>query len=175
MTDKIVDISNTRETRDRDSDEPRHLVTVGGLIDETVVSLCIYGDDLVPEKVSEALGVIPAHAHRKGELMKSRSPHAPRTVAYKTGVWIFKLTGQAPQEPEDVTLALLDQLPDDESVWTDLSARYHVRLKYGLFVEAWNRGFDLSPTLMARIAQMRAEVGFDIYADLEGDEGQVEG
>jgi hypothetical protein len=37
-------------------------------------------------------------------------------------------------------------------------------------MEAWNRGFLLSPELVARIARKHAEMNFDIYAYLGEEE-----
>lgn len=170
MTDKVNDISAAPAAADKNSDEPRRLITVGGLIDETRVSLCIYGDDLVPEEISQLLGSVPTHAHRKGDPIKSRNPRALKTGTRKTGAWILRVAGKAPKEPEELTMALLNQLPEDDFVWAELSARHDIRLNYGLFIDAWNRGFDLSPELTARIARLRAGMGFDIYANPEGEE-----
>lgn len=169
MTDKTTDNSDARAALDGDSAEPPRFLTVGGLIDETGVSLCIYGDDLIPEEVSQILGVAPTRAHRRGELMRSRSPHAPQSATHRTGVWILALRGQAPREPEELTTALLDQLPEGDGVWVELAARYCIQLRYGLHMEAWNRGFALSPALLTRVARMHAEMDFDIYAYL-GDQ-----
>ncbi|NIA70039.1 DUF4279 domain-containing protein [Pelagibius litoralis] len=91
----------------------------------------------------------------------------PQTATYGIGAWILAMPGQAPQEPEELTTTLLDLLPEDETLWVELAARYDIRLSYGLFFEAWNRGFTLSPELLARIARMRASVDFDIYANHE--------
>lgn len=171
MTDKITDIADARAARDKSQDEPSRFITVGGLVDEASVSLCIYGDDLDPEEVSRILGVTPTRAHRKGEPMRSRSSHAPQGATHRTGAWILGVRGQAPREPEELTTALLDQLPEDETVWAGLATHYRISLRYGLFMEAWNRGFALSPGLVARIARMHAQLDFDIYADLGDEEG----
>jgi hypothetical protein len=76
-----------------------------------------------------------------------------------------------PLDPEALTTALLDQLPEDEPLWVDLAARHRVNLRYGLHMSAWNRGFDLSAPLVARIARIRAEITFDIYAYLADELG----
>jgi len=41
--------------------------TIGGPIDSVIVSLCLYGDDLDPDKVTALLGCQPTQAARKGE------------------------------------------------------------------------------------------------------------
>ena len=60
---------------------------------------------------------------------------------------------------------LLRQLPSDPAVWADLHARYRVRLSFGIFFDAWNRGFDLSPASLRSIADLGVPLGFDIYAE----------
>jgi hypothetical protein len=173
MTDEITNISKAVSARNEDEERARRFVTVGGLIDRASVSLCVYGDNLIPEAVSKALGIAPTRAHRKGEPMKSRSPHAPRDAAHRTGAWILKVRGKAPQEPEELTAGLLDQLPDDNTVWDEIAARHDIWLSYGLHMDAWNRGFALSPEMVSRIARMHARMNFDIYAYPEDEEGQV--
>lgn len=166
MTDKITSLFDT-PAHDNDRNEPTPLATAGGPIDEISVSLCIYSDDLDPEEVPRTLGVAPTRAHRKGDPIKSRKPGPSPTGTYRSGAWILTLRGEAHQNPEDLTSALLDQLPDDETLWAGLAARYCVQVRYGLHMEAWNRGFGLSPVLVTRIARTHAEMDFDIYAYLD--------
>jgi hypothetical protein len=49
--------------------------------------------------------------------------------------------------------ALLDRLPIDPAVWESLRSRFDVRLGFGLFQGAWNRGFDLSSQVLRRVAE----------------------
>lgn len=164
MTNKIVDISDARKERIKEASAHVN-AEVGGLVDETNVAICIYGEELIPEEVSELLGLNPTHAHRKGDRKKPSSSHV-----FKTGVWIFELRGGAPKGPEELTVALLDRLPPTESVWTELASRYRVELRYGLHLNSWNRGFDISQRVVEKIAEIHATVGFDIYAILEDED-----
>lgn len=161
MADKIVNFSDAR--RELDKGDPPHVIAeLGGPIDETGVALCIYGEDLIPDEVSELLGLNPTHAHRKGDRKKPSSRHP-----FKIGAWILEIRGETPKEPEDLTAALLDQLPQAKFVWTELASRYRVELRYGLHMVSWNRGLHLSHGIVERIAKTQAKVGFDIYAHLE--------
>ena len=71
-------------------------------------------------------------------------------------------------EPESLARALLDKLPSGDAFWTKLHAAYDVQLHFGLFVNAWNRGFELSAETTARVATLKLPLLFDIYAD-EGE------
>jgi hypothetical protein len=133
---------------------------VGGVVDETSVTLGVYGEDLDPGQVTGLLGCEPTRAHRRGDPMK-------RGGARQKGAWLLSLRGRG--SPEELTVALLDRLPA-EDVWLDLAGRHDVQLRYGLFLERWNRGLDLSPTLVARISRLHAVVIFDIY----GPDGEVD-
>jgi hypothetical protein len=78
--------------------------------------------------------------------------------------------GKAPTEPEELVELLTGRLPSEAAIWDQLSAKYTVRLTLGLFTCDWNRGFELSPKSVRRVAAMGACLGFDIYADHERTE-----
>lgn len=144
--------------------EPR-FVTVGGPVDETRVSLALYGADLEPADISRVLQVDPSSSHRRGDARPSR-----RAVPYKTGAWFLSAEGRAPDAPEKLISSVLDRVPNDEAIWRELASRYEIQLRIGVFVEAFNRGFDLSAELVARIAGTRAMIVFDVYANLDDAE-----
>jgi hypothetical protein len=142
------------------------IAEVGGLVDETRVTLGIHGPDLQPEEISAVLGCDPTSARRRGDARR-RGPPSPQ------GAWLLTVEGKAPAEPDKLVRRLLAHLPNDPAVWEQLAARYSVRVTFGIFIGAWNRGFDLSPAAMRRLADLGATVGFDIYADGEAEEGNT--
>ncbi|RLE21769.1 MAG: hypothetical protein DRJ65_15365 [Acidobacteria bacterium] len=143
---------------------PLVVAEAGGLVDETGVCLALYGDALDPKEITALLGNSATHSHRKGDLNRSGRPFA-------TGAWLFEVRGNAPESPEELTCRLLDQLPSDPKLWSQLSESHGVQLRYGLHMDEWNRGFDLSAQTVARISLLRASIGFDIYA--HGPNGDV--
>lgn len=145
--------------------EPRIIAEVGGLVDLTRVWLGLYGQDLDPDEVSGALGVRPTSSHRRGESRRS----AP---VWPQGAWLLMIERSAPEGPAEVLGMLLDQLPSNPDVWQQLRAKHTVRVTFGLHIEAWNRGFDLPPALVGRLASTGAIVGFDIYC--HGDEASTD-
>jgi len=141
------------------------IALVGGLIDETRLTLSVHGDDLDPDEVTRILSCSPSSSHRRGELTpRSRRP-------WPKGAWLLSVEGKAPVEPEHLLASLLDRLPSDSSVWESLRSRYSVALGFGLFQGAWNRGFDLSPGIIHRVAALGLGLGFDIYAPDDEDGG----
>jgi hypothetical protein len=139
-------------------------VTVGGTVDETRISLALYGTELEPADITRVLKVEPSSSRRRGDARPSKS-----AVPYKTGAWFLSAESRAPDGPESLIASVLDRLPSDETLWVELAARYEIQLRIAVFLEAFNRGFDLSPEMIARISRVRAVVVFDIYANLDDD------
>ena len=140
------------------------LAEVGGMVDESRVTLAIYGDDLDPEVVSKAVGCAPTSAHRKGERRTERSQPA------RTGAWLLTVEGWAPQGPDDLIRLLLDRFPSTREFWRPLSERYSVSIQVGIHTGGWNRGFDLQPETIVAMALLGGSLGFDLY--FYGDEGE---
>jgi len=145
---------------------PETIATVGGLIDETRLTIGVHGEDLDPDEVSRILGCMPSRSHRRGEPRPGNVPCWPK------GAWLLSVEGKAPVGPEDLLSSLLERLPSDPLVWENLRHRYSVRLGFGLFRGAWNRGFELSPSALARVVSLGFGLEFDIYADTRRTEGR---
>jgi len=143
---------------------PEVVVEVGGLVDETRVTLGVYGPELEPDEISTLLGCTPTSAHRCGDLRRNGIPPWPQ------GAWLLSVEGKAPTGPEELIELLTARLPGESAIWERLTAKYSVRVTLGLFTGDWNRGFELSPSSISRLAAIGARVGFDIYADHEDNE-----
>ena len=148
MTDKVIEFKGK----------------VSGLVDETNVTIAIYGEDLDPDDISQQLGCQPTFSHRQGERRSHGSP------PYKQGAWFLEVKGNAPHGPEDLTKALLMRLPADETIWVELARKHDIQMRYGIHMDTWNRGFELSPKLVQRISKLHAKLSFDIYAVGENDD-----
>jgi hypothetical protein len=150
----------SKNTGDRDVNsatfEPRIIAEFGGAIDETRIWLGIYGADLDPDEITQLLGIEPTASHRRGEARRSAGP-------WPRGAWLLKREGARGQEPAQILNATLNELPEDPDVWSRLRATYEVRLTFGLHLDDFNRGFDLAPEVVERLASTGAIVGFDIY------------
>lgn len=137
----------------------RHVIAVvGGEVDETSCTLGFYGPDLDPDEISTALNCLPTSAHRRGEVARSGR-------AWPEGAWLLRVEGRAPADPDALVHRLLDLVAAERAVWKTLVGTYRARLGFGIFMGAWNRGFELSTATLSRIAELQIPVGFDIYVD----------
>ena len=64
---------------------------------------------------------------------------------------------------------LLGRIAVERAAWDSIVARYRVQISFGVFLNSWNRGFELSVRSMERLSALGVPVGFDIYADAEAD------
>jgi hypothetical protein len=136
-------------------------IIAGGDVDDIRVSLRVIGDDLDPDEVTRLLGVEPSTAAKKGRLREGTKSQTPQ----RAGIWTLDLGKSREWLLEDLITAVLDRVPVSLEVWRQLGARYKIDLFCGLFLERWNRGVDLSPGLLHRIAERGLALSFDIYCD----------
>jgi len=136
----------------------------GGIVDESRATLCIYGDDLDPAEVSAVLQVEPTRAHRKGDRRHPQSPAA------RKGAWLLSVEARAPEGPSDCLQELLAKVSPDPATWAKLHSEYEIRVSVGIFIEAWNRGFELPARVLEALALRSLNLDFDIYADDGSDE-----
>lgn len=153
---KIIPLVRRRESKGRS-------VVVGGSVDETRLTLAIYGDAFDPDTVTKHLGVEPTSTQRKGDRLK------PRYRAYQQSGWFLTLNAESPNGLEHLLRELLQRVPSPQSsIWKTLRDAYDVQLRIGIFMNAWNRGFTVDSTLIADAAHIADRFDFDIYAS--GDE-----
>jgi hypothetical protein len=145
---------------------PKLLAEVGGMVDESRVTLAIYGEHLDIEAVSSMLGCAPTHAHRKGE----RRPES--SMPYWTGAWLLTIEGKAPQSPDDLIRLLVGRFPSTPEFWRPIAEAYSLGVRVGIHTGGWNRGFELSAETLAMLSRLGGTLGFDLY--FYGD-GEVEG
>jgi hypothetical protein len=137
--------------------KPKIIGEAGGLVDRSTVTLVVTGDALVPADVTAMMGVEPTDAAERG------SRHGPRSPPRKRGVWMYRIEGRQGEDPDKLIRALLLRFSVPNATSAELSRRYNVAIWVGLFLDAWNRGFSMSPTTRL-IAATGASVEFDIYS-----------
>jgi hypothetical protein len=142
--------------------KPEIVGEAGDLVDESRLTLGVYGDDLDPDEISRILGVTPTSAHRRGEPRRSGPP-------WPADAWLLSVEGKSPTGPEELVRLLLVRLPVDGDLWADLRRRFRLRLSFGIFTERWNRGFELSSEAIRLVDSLGSGMGVDIYTNLEDD------
>ncbi|HEY1813556.1 MAG TPA: DUF4279 domain-containing protein [Kofleriaceae bacterium] len=136
----------------------RVIAEVGGGVDEVRVALGIYRRDLEPAAITALLGCEPTRSHRRDD--------APmRGPAFEQGAWILSIDGKAPVGPDELVRQLLARLPSTPAVWAELRATCQLHLSVALFVDAWNRGFELALETSCQLVERGIPIGFSVYVD----------
>ena len=138
---------------------PQRGISVGGPVDDATASLCICGDELDPNQITQLLGLSPTRSHRRGDRL------SPDGRSFGTGAWLYQVDSDvAPDAPELALGHLLDRLPSDRALWTELGQRYDIRISFCIGFEGWNKGFTLSARNIQRTAALGVRLDFDLYA-----------
>ena len=87
----------------------------------------------------------------------------------KSGAWHLDLAAGDTDEWDcsEAMMLLMKRLPTDIGLWRGLAQRFSVDLFVGLHMHSQNKGFDLSPEVMAYLGERGIEAGFDIYCDAD--------
>jgi ribosomal protein L19 len=139
-------------------------------VKKSVVTLRIYGDDLVPQEITKMLGVSPTHAETKGQEIVGRKTGKIRVA--KSGMWRLCASDRKPEDINDQIREILSQMSADVGVWQSITKKYRVNLFCGVFMSETNDGLAISPLSLAALGARGVELWFDIYAPL-GDEHET--
>ncbi len=137
---------------------------MGGIIDRATVSLRIFGPELDPDEITYLLGCNPSHAHRAGEVVTT--PSGRRRIE-RQGSWHLSTGESTATEIADQVSLLLSHVTVDLRVWHDITSRYQADVFCGLFLDGWNRGFTLPPSLLQQLGARHLAIGFDMYAPVD--------
>jgi len=140
-----------------------------GVIDHSIATLRFFGDDLVPDEITELLGATPTASCHKGQELIGSKTGVVRIA--KTGSWRLSATRREPEDLESQVFEILDQLSQDLSVWAAVSSRYEPDLFCGIFMGGTNDGLPLSAKALLALGQRGISLGLDIYdAGSDGSE-----
>jgi len=134
-------------------------------LSESMMSLRISGEALIPDDITRLLGAPPTHSLKKGDV-KYRSKDGRETIA-KAGTWQLTAAIRTPEDTDGQVAEILGKLTDDMSVWTSLSQQFQVDLYCGWFMTDTNEGVSISPQTLAALGARGIEFGVDIYAPLK--------
>jgi hypothetical protein len=115
-------------------------------IHDANLTLRFFGDDLDPEYLTERLGCPPDDFSVKGDTATSESG---ATSVSATGRWLLRASDLYANDIEMQIAELLDTVTDDLTVWHDVTTRYQADMVVGLFMQAGNESFTLSPARSA--------------------------
>jgi hypothetical protein len=127
-------------------------------VGRSVATLRVAGVDLVPDEVSELLGIQPTHAQRKGQ--PSRSGMHIATF----GLWRLEARNREPENVNGQVEELLSQVTSKLEVWRVLGRRFEVDLFCGWFMNESNEGLDISPASLLALGERGIQLSLDIYA-----------
>jgi hypothetical protein len=137
----------------------------GGEVDEYHISLGFSGDDLDPDDISSRLGGIPTLKCAKGDVTLTNGV----SRVERTGRWLVSVPPLPGESLEPQLERLLAGLAQDISIWQAIAERYKVRFVVSAWIRSWNRGFEVSPALLRKLADRGLSLGIDIYVDYEKD------
>ena len=120
-------------------------------------TLRIMGDDLDTDFITERLGLVPAHAHRRGE---ERVPGHQ----WSHGQWSLTSRDQLlPTDLEDHVAWILDRIEPVREQFLDI-CNGDVEADIFCFLECYGYGGpEVSPVLIGRLARLDLKLGLDIY------------
>jgi hypothetical protein len=136
---------------------PKGTIWFGGPIDNCKLDLRIYGEDLVPKEITEALGHRPTTYWKKGDPL----PSGPRVR--QQSAWSLEAPETKRAEFDKQVDWIFSRLTSDVRIWRKLGRKFKMKLNAIIYLESWNRGFDLSPASMAEIGRRGLTLDFDIY------------
>lgn len=120
---------------------------------------------LQPAHVSARLGVVPNHAHARGD------PHPTRTqpdLVWRSGAWLLD-SQQPASAPLDTHLRdLLDRL-DPQAVQLLSNEGLTASFRVACWVKGSQEGTAVSPETLQRMARLGADLGLTIYPDADDE------
>jgi hypothetical protein len=128
---------------------------------QSMASLRIFGDDLIPGEITELLGCQPTDSYAKGQIV--RGEKTGREYVKQTGMWQLEATDHQPGDLDQQIAELLGKVTDDLRIWVSLSEQFSIDIFCGLFMEKGNEGISISPDTLLALGQRRLELGLDIY------------
>ena len=136
-----------------------------GIAEQSVVSLRIFGDDLVPSEVTTLLGCEPTNACAKGDIRVGSK--TGNKFVEKTGRWSLSAEDRHPEDIPAQILEILGKLPEDPATWGVLRSRYTMDFFCGVFMGSSNDGLEFPPEILGALFSRGISLGLDIYDHCE--------
>ena len=123
------------------------------------VSLRIRGDTLDPDFLTQQLGVAPSFSARKGDLTVRRG----RERLHTTGVWSFRAEVPEGTELGDALMHLLAALPQDATMWEEITGSFSAELFCGVFLEDENQSTVVPPEALSELGRRGLSLSLDLF------------
>jgi len=133
-------------------------------IEQSLATLRISGDDLLPDEITSLLGCAPTESHIKGEVIRGKK--TGREYTKKTGMWRLTAADKKPENLDEQIVELLNKLTQDLTVWSALKQRFEMDFFCGLFMENTNEGGSLSAESLLALGARGIELSLDIYCPI---------
>jgi hypothetical protein len=132
------------------------------------VSLRFFGEQLDLDVVTAAVGMEPSSAGRKGEHIRGN----PRYAIHRTSIWVRSYDEDL-ESPFSIQIEnFLDQFQNRADAIRALTSQPGIEAELFLGFSSGNGqgGFDLPPTLLARLADLGIGLALDLYPPTSDEE-----
>jgi len=123
------------------------------------VALRIRGDTLDPDFFTQQLGVAPSFSTRKGEVIARRG----REQLHTTGVWTYRVEVPPGTELGDAIAHLLAALPEDATLWEEITSSFSADLFCAVSMENDNQRTVIDPEVLNALARRGLALSLDLY------------
>ena len=128
---------------------------------KSAVTLRIMGEDLIPDEITNLLGVTATRAQTKGAKIHGTKTGYVRIA--KFGLWLLSASDREPEDMDGQIREILSQATSDLDIWRGIAERYNMDLFCSLFLGGGNEGMMLSPQSLIALGYRGVELGLDIY------------
>jgi hypothetical protein len=129
-------------------------------LEQSLVGLRVYGEDLLPDEVTRLLGCAPTKSRPKGFVHRGASG---REIVRKTGAWLLDATDAEPENIDGQVADLLARLTSDLNTWSVITQHFDVDIFCGLFMGVSNEGLEVSPDTLRALGERGIKLSLDIY------------
>ncbi len=134
-------------------------------ISESVVSLRIIGDELIPSEITKLLGSEPNFSHKKNEKIEINETGKTRITGF--GMWRLRTNRRQPENLDAQISEIFLKLSPDLSIWESLNNKYNIDLFCGIFMKESMEGMSISPESLKILADRSILLDLDIYGPKE--------
>ncbi|MBT2748233.1 MULTISPECIES: DUF4279 domain-containing protein [unclassified Lysobacter] len=131
-------------------------------LEHTAACLRIWGEELIPDELTHALGAQPSFSHLKGDTIVVNARTGAGRIA-KTGAWQLTLEKRTPGDLDEQIDELFARLNHAPALWASLQSRFELDLYCGLFMDTSNDSAAISPRNMRLLGERGIELRLEIY------------